>query len=548
MTVESRAKRCPRVSRRAYGWRWGTRTGAARVITILIVLASGMIYLRSLGNGWVNYDDPVFVLAEPVKSGLSSEGVLWALTSREQQNWIPVTRLVWLAQWELFGASPAARHSLSLLLHMTAVGLAAWAWRRHTGSAGAGLCAAAVFALHPLQVEAVAWATAQKDLLAGVAALAALGWSSGARVRPWWALMAFVLSLLAKQSAVLLPVYLLLASRGPLRHRVACHWLLVPAAAAGVVAALWGGAAAPSPDQSNQSQLISLAHAPMAYIKYLFAFLWPDGLCYAHPLPAKAPWFAGATAAAGLLGFSWYLWRKFGKSSSGAVWCGWLWFLLLFLPSSGIICFGPQAWAERFGYLALCGLGAALWTPLQYVTDKVRSLPRVPPWAVPALAVGVCVVWASCTWRQQRFWNNSESLFRRAIEVEQPSALPHFHLAIALEDADRRREADQELQRALSLDAEFWPARYNLACSFMAQSRFRDALHLIRPVVSARPHWSEAHLVLANALYETGDPVSALHHYEEAARLKPALPTAAQNASTLRRTLTKTDTAPSNGQ
>jgi len=338
------------------------------------------------------------------------------------------------------GSRAGGRHVVPALLHGMAVWLCVWSWRLWSQNTAAALTAGAVFALHPLQVEAVAWITAQKDLLSAVFVFAALGcWKRSLapeQNRRWLAAAcaAFAAALMAKPAVLGLPLFLLLAHHGdqvssdcsqvPRARLVRRHLPLLLLSAGAVVLTIWAGGAIEGAGSPERAPLMSFVHAPVGITKYLGAFVWPAGLCSQHPLPRTLPVAEALLALSGLIGFSVVAWRL--RPLHPWIWLGWSWCLIMLLPSSGLIAFGPQGWAERFGYVAVSGLGLCLAGLF-----RAGRVPLFHP-GVKRGRAGVLTVAgvAGCGlallfWKQQAFWSDSETLFRRTIAVvgEDGSAL-----------------------------------------------------------------------------------------------------------------------------
>lgn len=515
-----------------------------------LAVAAVLLSLRGLGHEFLLLDDVSFIRDHPrVSQGWSLENAAWSLTARDERNWMPLSRWLYLMEMSWFGGWAGGYHLVSAILHGSGVWLCVWSWRQWTHHSAAALTAGVVFAVHPLQVEAVAWITAQKDVLSAVFIFLALGcWrrSLAPENNYRWLLggyCAFAAALMAKTAVLGLPLFLLLAfSRG--RPELDSVWIsrgrmakrLVPlallsAGAAGIT--LWAAQSVEVVETPEKQPWISFVHAPVGIVKYLGAFFWPAGLCSQHSMPRAAPVASASIALLVLAGITVTAWWQ--QPGHRWIWLGWSWALLMLLPSSGLIAFGPQGWGERFGYTAITGLGISLAGLLRVARVQpfhpVASRRRGAVFTVACLMAGGMAV---LFWNQQGFWRDSESLFHRTIEVEGENGSSLLKLGTAFAVQGRASEAASCWARAYESDPAFLPTRYNHACVLMAQRRFPAALEAIEPVVEGHPRWAEAHLVLANALVENGRSSEAIAHYELAAALKPGLPTAARNAVILR--------------
>ncbi len=427
----------------------------ALVAAGLAVLAAG-VFAPTLGHEWLNYDDDVYITANPgLALGLSPAGIGWAFSTFHGANWFPLTWLSWLVDAELFGLDPAGFHATNLLLHAVATALLFLALVRMTGHAARSAFVAAVFAVHPLHVEPVAWAAGRKDPLSAVFFAAALlvwagcgrGRASPRRVAGVSALLA--LGLMAKPTLVTLPFVLLLLDAWPLervvrsasdrrldpgalRRAAAEKWpLFVLVAASSLVTVLAqrsGGALA------NLAQLPladRLANAAVAAASYVVQAVVPTGLAvfYPHPGASLAGWkVAASLAALGVVtAAALRLWR-----SVPALTVGWLWFLGMLVPVIGVVQVGAQAMADRYTYLPLIGLALAVaWG----VPEAVARLAGGGRATRRGLLAGGCVAVAALALAssvQLRHWRDSESLMRRALAVTRDNHIAHAYLGVAL--------------------------------------------------------------------------------------------------------------------
>ena len=384
------------------GVRWGV---FAAVVAFFVYLPSAVT------NGFVAFDDPGFITGVPeVEDGISIDTLWWALTSVSEINYIPVTRVSYLLDASLFGVERAAgHHVVSAVLHgvntfLLAL-LFAWGLRRVRGEFPVWLPAglALIWALHPVGAEAVAWATSRKHVLA-------FGFGVGAVLcylrpgRAWYlgALGCFILSLGAKGNFASLPLWLLLVDgfsgrRGWLRSFLG----LVPflSVALGLAVVSRHAAMVPESTVPLLTVMDSIAEVPSDLLVMLGRVVVPVGLAFHYPVRLEAPWGEFLIVGCGFafVGFVvWRLWRRFPWVALGVGW-----FVVLWIPVSGVIPFGNQGGADRFLYAALPGLifacGAAL---------RRGALPWI---------CGLVLVLGLLTLRQAATWKDSETLFTHAV-------------------------------------------------------------------------------------------------------------------------------------
>jgi len=456
------------------------------------LLAAGLVALVLLAfapvreHAWLNYDDDVYVTANPgVLQGLSPEGLRWAFTTFHGANWFPLTWLSWQADHSAFGLERSGYAATNVALHALATLLLFLALVRMTGATGRSAFVAAVFAVHPLQVEPVAWIAGRKDPLAGVFFMLALwvyggargGAVSAGRLAGVSACMA--LGLLSKQTVVTLPLVLLLLDRWPLerlrRSGDAPGWdgaalrrcaleklpLLALALAAGVMTVIAQGSAGVIADVDELPPAARAANALVAAASYVGKALAPHDLAVFYPHPVSRPFLQVGGALLLLVGLT-----------GGALACarrhpavtvGWLWFAVTLLPVIGLVQVGSQSMADRYMYLPLVGLTVAVaWGAPALVAglpggDRARRavLVGVALLAVAGLATG--------TRLQLRHWRDSEALMRHALAVTQGNFIAHAHLGAALLEQGRALEAADAWRESARLRPDYATVANNLA-------------------------------------------------------------------------------------
>jgi tetratricopeptide (TPR) repeat protein len=436
-------------------------------------------------HAFLNYDDDHYITRSAgLRLGLGPAGLGWAFTSFDGANWFPLTRLAWMLDYARAGLDPRVFHTTDLLLHAASAALLFLALARMTGSSAPSAFAAAVFAVHPLHVEAVAWASARKDPLSALCFGAALLCAAGARGRsPTRAerlgVFAFLaLGLMAKPTLVTLPLLLLLFDDWPLgrlRRRGDPDRLdpaalrravvekipllaLVAVVSALVVAAQSAGGALIPLERIPPGARAANALASVA--TYLRQAVWPAGLAvfYPHPGLRLGAAAVGLALVAGATGLAAAAWRR-----RPYLLVGWLWFLGMLVPTLGLVQVGVQAHADRYTYLPLTGLAVAVaWgAPDLLAALGLRS--RARRLALGAAGVAAVAALAAASEHQLRHWRDSETLFRRALAVTRNNHVAHAHLGDALLAAGNPREAAAQWEQTLRLAPDFLEAANNLA-------------------------------------------------------------------------------------
>jgi tetratricopeptide (TPR) repeat protein len=508
-----------------------------RLFAPALVVATLWVYAPVRGHGFLDFDDALYVASRPeVLRGLDAGGVAWAFSNLEVGNWHPLTWLSHMLDVELFGPDPGAMHLENVVLHAANAWLVYWLLLRATGSAARSAFAAAVFALHPLRVESVAWIAERKDVLAAFGFLLALGaygrWCAAPSAgRAALVGLAALASLLAKAMAVTLPAVLLLLDAWPLRRlrdaselpariREKIPLALLCAAVAGValVAQARGGAMAaldvvPPGDR--------VANALVSLVLYLRDAAWPSALSVFHPHPRGGLPLWQPLAAASLLAVLTAL--AFRVRRSQPWWLvGWLWFVVMLLPVIGLVQVGVQARADRYTYLPLLGpLVAVTWGIAEACAG--RAVAR----ALPLLAAAVLVALAITTRATLAHWQNDETLFARAAAVTRDNAVAYVNWAKELDD--RPEQQRLLLERALALEPRMPAAHYEMGRALANGGDSGAAEAAYRLALRGDPGHARAHNNLGNLLLQSGRLDEAILHYREALRLEPGRASSTHN-------------------
>jgi protein O-mannosyl-transferase len=504
-------------------------------MALALALATVAVYVPVFQNELVDYDDDYYISQNPnLKLGLSGEGLKWAFTESYGANWYPLTWLSLMLDYELFGMSAAAFHGVNLALHVASAVLLFYVFLRMTGSLGASGFIAAVFALHPLHVESVAWAAERKDVLSALFWMLTLRAYARHAAKPGPRRLALValflaLGLMSKPMLVTLPFVLLLLDVWPLGRigktpigRLVLEKAPLFALAAIASAVTFFAQRAEGAVQPLQTYSFSVrvANALVAYVAYVGKAFWPSRLSpyYPHPGDSLPLWQAGAAfaalAAATLVTLA--LARKSERLRFLPV--GWLWYLGTLVPVIGIVQVGQQAMADRYTYLPYIGLSIVVAFGFAELAKRF-SLPRPALVAVGAASLLALAVVASA---QVRVWRDSVSLFEQALRVTDENALAHINLGVAYLNRGRLEDAERELAEAIRLHPGAAEAHAALASVRSDQGRDEEALELYRAALRLDPESSSTHRQMGSLLLKIGDSTQALVHFREASALAPA--------------------------
>jgi tetratricopeptide (TPR) repeat protein len=493
-----------------------------------LLLAVAVVFGPAVRHGFVGFDDDTYVCRNPhLAQGLTADGLTWAFTTRHAGNWHPLTWLSHLLDYQLYGLRPGGHHLTNVLLHAVVAAMLFLVLWRMTGDCWPAAFVAAVFAVHPLRVESVAWVAERKDVLCGLFFMLTLGAYRGyarhpfSRARYTLVLVLFALGLMAKPMLVSLPLVLLLLDCWPLARMSWQSWrgLVAEKIPLLAMAAVCGGATILAQDKAIAQQLplsVRLANASVSCTTYLEQFFCPLGLAafYPHPENTLPGWKVAASALV-LGGLS--VAALAGRRRFPYGFVGWFWYLGMLVPVIGLVQVGDQAMADRYTYLPEIGLGIALAWGVKQLTQSWPHCQRVRPMAA-ALAIAIL---AACAWRQTSYWHDGETLWTRVLDCTAGNASGHYNLGVALMERGRTDEALRHFQEALNIQPRSADALNNMGILLAERGRLDEAIACFRKALRCKPGDADAHDNLAIALRLQGKTAEAVSHWREVVRLQP---------------------------
>jgi tetratricopeptide (TPR) repeat protein len=512
------------------------RLRAFHLCALLLALTL-VSYLPLWNNDFVDFDDQTLISANPeVIGGLSASGFGWAWTTFHSHYWMPITWLSLQADAQFFSGktasgqtalSPPAFHAQNLFWHCGSVLLLFGLWFRLTGARRQSFLVAALFAVHPMHVESVAWAVERKDVLSGFFGLLTV-WAyvrylhRPSLERYLGLLTAYALSLLSKPMLITLPFVLLLLDYWPLRRmfttrlvveKLPLFLLAVGVSTVTLVARSRTDALVPLSDIPLS---VRLANAATAYGWYIYRTSWPVDLAVLYPHPGRNWSIAGALAGGGaLLVLSGLV---IGQARRRRwLFVGWFWFVGVLLPVIGLAQGGSQAWADRFSYWPHIGLFVALTWALAEWVDRLRI-----PWSVPAgagvLALG-CL--AALTWNQLSYWRDTPTLWERALAVSAANDLAHAHLGQYYESRNHLDQAESHFSAALRLSRNTAEYHSFLARVLLALGKLDEAAEHARSAVQLNSRLHDAWYHLGLTRLRQGKPDHAIRSFRKVLELQP---------------------------
>jgi protein O-mannosyl-transferase len=542
------------------------------LIIVFLIVATFVAFGRIVANDFINFDDDKYITENNnIKSGINTESIKWAFTSSHAGNWHPLTWLSHILDWRLFGANASGHHFVSLLMHIGSAILLFLFLSKITGSLWPGAFVAALFALHPLRVESVAWASERKDVLSMFLGLAVLYTYALYVEKPklykyYLCLILFALSLLAKPMLVTLPFVLMLLDYWPFgRWQKALKPELLPVSNDGgsvkkkgkqrkdsstkekkismrltnhaktirsllwekspfiflalvsCIVTIWaqnkGGAVA---SLEKLSFLERILNAIVSYVAYLIKIFWPVNLAVFYPYEQLLPLWQVFGAALILLGIS--IAVIYAIKKAPFLFVGWFWYLGTLVPVIGLMQVGKQAMADRYTYLPSIGIGIMIAWGVLYLLPKEEQIRKKI--LIPIVSI-VLTVLTILTWQQCGDWKNSVVIYDHDLKVTKNNDLAHYNLANELVKQKNITQAIAHYLEAIEINPYYSGAYSNLGATLAAQGKNEEAIAYYLAAIKINPDQEEAHSNLGIVLAAQGKNEEAIAHYLAAIKINP---------------------------
>ena len=532
------------------------------IICFFLVLANAAVYCQVSYHDFINFDDDVYVTENRhVQAGLKRDEIIWSfrISNKDNTYWHPLTWMSHMLDAQLYGMDPGWHHLTNVLIHITSSILLFLVCNKMTGTLWKSAFVASLFAIHPINVESVAWVAERKNVLSTLFWMLTLGCYVYYAAKPNFTkylllLIVFALGLLSKPMLVTLPFLLLLLDYWPLERLqirfltkekrrpiqqsnpfnfqksnsrflvVEKFPLLVLSMASVYLSSLSLQGQAEFKSLDDVGMMLRIANALTSYLEYIFKVIWPRNLTIFYPYPEAVPLWEATGALLALIGLSViFIWTLRTRPYLSV---GWLWFLGTLLPVSGLVIAGNfPALADRWAYVPAIGLFIMIaWS----IPDLVKR------WSHYQVGLGVMSILIVSTlmasaWGQTQNWKNSVTLFQHALTVNPENWLAHTNLGTALADNGQKEDAYRHFAEAIRLYPHEPHIQVNYGDRMLAIGRIKKAADHYHEALRINPGFAEAHNNLGLILVRSGKIEESIEQFQLAIQNRPDYENAIKN-------------------
>jgi len=508
------------------------------LVSFFLIAATFIVFRNTLAFEFVNFDDNIYVTENTqVKAGLTSKSIIWAFTSIHAGYWIPLVWISYMLDIELFGLNSHGFHFVNLLFHLVNTVLLFWVFRRMTGALWQSAFVAAIFALHPLHVESVAWITERKDVLSAffwfLSMIAYHRYTKDPGMRTYFVVVLFfILGLMAKPMIVTLPFVLLLLDFWPLARfqfpnlrgpdQTKANWKLLwekmPLFGVALVFSALGYVT-----QQKSGAIVSLgtvsfghriANALVSYVKYFWKTVWPFDLVVFYPFPAHGlPGWQVAGASLALISIS--VSAILAARRYLYIPVGWFWFLGTLIPVIGLAQGGRHAMADRFMYIPLIGLSIIVAWGITDLAAKLRGKN-----ILLSLSSGaIILVLMKYTWLQVQHWENSITLYEHTLKVAKNDFSIHYNMGLALAKKGDLKKAISHFSEAIRIRPHSFKGHNNIGFIYQKTRQWDKAIAHYKKALTYEPRQVDTLHNLGFVYKKKGQLDLSIMHFKEALTL-----------------------------
>jgi protein O-mannosyl-transferase len=528
------------------------------LICLFIVLTTFSVYWQLHGNEFIKFDDDLYFENRHLRAGLTIDNIKWAFsfTKKEGTYWHPLTWISLMFDSQLFGIDSGMYHITSLIFHIANSLLLFLVFKRMTGDLWKSAFVAVLFALHPLNVESVAWATQRPNILSTLfwmfTMLAYIHYTNQPGIfRYFLILISFIMGLMAKPMLITLPFVFLLIDYWPLgRFQLPSSMkefkrniIRIKSDISNCQSAVIGQRSATllylflekipflilsvisvfltikSIGVVVSTELIPLelriANALVSYVRYIEKLIWPNNLAILYPF-RMVPYWQAVGAGLVLVCLTVFILRVVRTKPFLTV--GWLWYLGVLIPVIGIVQTGLQpAMADRYAYISFIGL----YVIIAWSLPGLLSVSRYKMVLLTTTAISLLILLMATTFKQVQYWKNSITLFEHTIDVTNQNNAIHNNLGVVLKERGRTEDAIKHYTEALRIKPDYSHAHNNIGYALADQGKINAAIKHYKMALKYKPDYAHAYNNLGNALASQGMAKEALSHYAKALRIKP---------------------------
>ena len=501
------------------------------LVCIVLTLATLAVFGQVQYFDFINLDDEVYVTESVhVQTGMTLEGVRWAFGTMNAGFWHPLTWLSLMLDYEIYGLNPGGYHMTNLILHILSALLLFGLFHHMTGALWRSAFIAALFALHPLRVESVAWIAERKDVLSAFFWMLTLCFyvhytEKPAIQRYLLVCLFFACSFMSKSIAVTLPVLMILLDYWPLKRfqqqqghfivwQLREKGLLFLLSAVFSILAIFAHHELPLQNW-NYTWNTRIINAWIVFIIYLQKILWPFNLSLGYPFFGETPAWQALSSVLLIIAISGASILAGKKRPFLLV--GWFWYAIAILPVIGIIPVGNNAMADRYIYLPSVGISIMIVWGISSLIKSEKMKKRI---LLPA-GLAVTVIMAVLTWQQCSYWKNSFTLCSHAVLVTKDNFLAHTNLGIALFEKGNFADAVEHYNEAIRLNPDYSYPYHSRGIVYRAQGQYQPAIEDFNSAIRINPDFAQFYYNRGSTYYDIGRYQIAIEDFNEAARLQP---------------------------
>lgn len=498
------------------------------IVYIFLIVITSAVFWQVYQYEFIDLDDSVYVLNnQHIQSGITSDAIRWSFSTLYAEFWHPVTWFSLMFDYQFYGFNAGGYHLTNIILHILSTLLLFWIFNRMTGEIWKSAFVAAIFALHPLHVESVAWIAKRKDVLSGFFWMLTLCFYVYYTQKPvikryLLVVSSFALALMSKPIVVTLPMIMILLDYWPLR-RFASHkgnrisWQIkekMPFFILSGIFTVLTYIAHHNPHTENFPPGLRIGRAFVSFVNYIEKTFWPADLAVYYPFSNQLQIWQ-VTGAVILMIFISFIIITVRKRHPYLL-VGWFWYVITLLPVIGIFQAAPKSFYDHYAYLPTIGITMMLaWgIPVLFLKKPFRRI------ILFASAAAIIMLMVALAGKQCGFWKNNLTLFGHALHVTRNNAIAHNFLALELEKQETFDEALYHFDEAIRIIPDYADVYFNKGNVYIKLGQYQKAIAQYQEAIRLKPYYAEAYNCMGSAYADTGQYEKALEYFNKSIRLK----------------------------